>query len=220
MKNPAECWSAGILGRWSNLTTLHPVRRNGCRILEQKQTKETKRQSRFEIGTSLSSFASVQNPSPNQAQSSLIKPNQAISCLDAIQSQPPSCSKIATSPILLRQSQSKPVKMFLNRYLQATIPATIATYCGFPSQMHNPLWFAATAYTNAAAQSAISVKPRQMSPIRPIRQIRPIHAIRPVLRSLGEGGNPPSFAEPTEGRQSAINSRWTEYPVRATFLHV
>ena len=31
-------------------------------------------------------------------QSSLIKPNQAISCLDAIQSQSPSCSKIATSP--------------------------------------------------------------------------------------------------------------------------
>jgi hypothetical protein len=94
MKNPGECWSAGAMGRWSNLTTLHPVRRNGCRILEQKQTKETKRESRFEIGTSLSSFASVQNPS----QSSLIKANQAISCLDAIQSQPPSCSKIATSP--------------------------------------------------------------------------------------------------------------------------
>jgi tRNA uridine 5-carboxymethylaminomethyl modification enzyme len=29
-------------------------------------------------------------------------------------------------------------------------------------------------------------------------------AIRPVLRRLGEGGTPPSFAEPTEGEQSAI----------------
>jgi hypothetical protein len=43
-------------------------------------------------------------------QSSLIKPNQAISCFDAIQSQPPSCSKIATSPFLLRQTPSMPVK--------------------------------------------------------------------------------------------------------------
>ena len=43
-------------------------------------------------------------------QSSLIKPNQAILCLDAIHSQPPSCSKIPTSPILLRQTPSKPVK--------------------------------------------------------------------------------------------------------------
>jgi hypothetical protein len=33
----------------------------------------------------------------DQGQSSLIKPNQAISCLDAKQSQPPAWSKIATS---------------------------------------------------------------------------------------------------------------------------
>ena len=31
-------------------------------------------------------------------------------------------------------------------------------------------------------------------------------AIRPVLRSFSEGGNPPSFAEATEGRQSAIRN--------------
>jgi hypothetical protein len=43
---------------------------------------------------------------PNQAQSSLIKPNQAISCLDAIQSQSPTGSKVATSPILLRRTPS------------------------------------------------------------------------------------------------------------------
>jgi major type 1 subunit fimbrin (pilin) len=30
--------------------------------------------------------------------------------------------------------------------------------------------------------------------------------IRPVLRGLGEGGNPPSFAEPAEGGQSAIRN--------------
>jgi len=93
-----------------------PGCRVGCRIFEQKATKETKRESRSKIGTSLSSFPSVQNPS----QSSLIKPNQAISCFDAIQSQPPSCSKISTSSILLRlprrseaksgQTSSKPVK--------------------------------------------------------------------------------------------------------------
>jgi hypothetical protein len=93
-----------------------PGCRVGCRIFEQKATKETKRESRSKIGTSLSSFPSVQNPS----QSSLIKPNQAISCFDAIQSQPPSCSKISTSSFLLRllrrseaksgQTPSMPVK--------------------------------------------------------------------------------------------------------------
>ena len=61
----------GVARTWSNLDTRHPVRRFGCRILEQKGTEETKRESRFQIGTSLSSFPSVQN----QAQSSLIKPN-------------------------------------------------------------------------------------------------------------------------------------------------
>jgi hypothetical protein len=99
MKNPVECRSAGVLGRWSNLAT-PPVRHIGCRIFEQKGTKETKREFRFEMGTSLSLFASVQNPSPNQAKSSQIKPNRAILCLDAMQSQPPVWSKIATPPVL------------------------------------------------------------------------------------------------------------------------
>ena len=68
-----------VMGRWSNLATHHPVRRIGCRILEQKATKETKWQPRFEIGTSLSSFPSVQNP----GQSRLIKANRAIfPCFD------------------------------------------------------------------------------------------------------------------------------------------
>ena len=74
-ENSTECWSAGVMGTWSILATHHPARRLGCRILEQKHTKETKRQSRFWIGTSFPSFASVQN----QAQSSLIKPNQSVS---------------------------------------------------------------------------------------------------------------------------------------------
>jgi len=34
----------------------------------------------------------------------------------------------------------------------------------------------------------------------------PQSAIRPVLRSFSGGGNPPSFAQPTEGRQSAIRN--------------
>jgi hypothetical protein len=154
-KNPTECLSAGVVGRWSNLATHHPVRRFGCRILEQKGTKETKMESRFKIGTSVSSFPSVQN----QAQSSPIKPNQAISspdamqpqapwglwfgicglilCLDAIQSQPPSCSRTAISPILLRQTASKPVKAFRNRYLGVAIPGATTIYCGLGVHMHN-----------------------------------------------------------------------------------
>ena len=100
--------------------------------------------------------------------SSLIKPNQAISCLDAIQPHPPYCSKIATSPIRLRQtpacravlprrlvapmpceggseakagqSQSKPVKVFPNRYLRAIAPAATTIYCGLPGHMHNQWW--------------------------------------------------------------------------------
>ena len=91
---------------WSNLATHRPVRWHGCRILEQKQTKETMRESRFQIGVSLSSLPSVQNPS----QSRPIAPNRAILCHKAIQSQPPSWSKSATSPILPRQAWSKPVK--------------------------------------------------------------------------------------------------------------
>jgi hypothetical protein len=131
-KTPMAYWGAGIMGKWSNLATHSPVRRSKCRILEQKQMKETIRQSRFRIGTSLALLASVQNPAqsclivPNRdwsvaafvrkrqmgpvapalhspGQSSLIKANQGISCLDTIQSQPPSCTKIATSPTLLRQ---------------------------------------------------------------------------------------------------------------------
>jgi hypothetical protein len=41
----------------------------------------------------------------DQGQSSLIKPNQAISCLDAKQSQPPAWSKIATSSPSRRLSE-------------------------------------------------------------------------------------------------------------------
>jgi hypothetical protein len=61
----------GLMGRWANLATHHPVRCGGCRILEQKQTKQTKRESRFRIGTSFPSFASVNSKPivPNRAQS-------------------------------------------------------------------------------------------------------------------------------------------------------
>jgi hypothetical protein len=84
-------------------------------------------------------------------QSSLIKPNQAISCLNSLHSQPPSCSKIPTSPILLRQRQlaapkrseggSNPVKVFSNRYRRATVPAPIALHCGPSGQTLNQLCF-------------------------------------------------------------------------------
>jgi hypothetical protein len=110
--------------------------RFGFRISEQKQTKETKSQSRSRFSTSFSLFATVQN----QAHSSLIKPNQAISCPDAIQSQPPAWSKIATSPVLIRQTPSKPVKAFRNLHLRAAFQrpapcivvsqAKCSTHCG------------------------------------------------------------------------------------------
>ena len=152
-------------------------------------------------------------------QSSLIKPNQAISCRDAIQSQPPSPStssspsRSSTRPIkstirnpsgleaapgwkpqsaiapnstwfhliplnstcfhfpppgvvptnivktaksaLPNFGQSKPVKVFPNRFRCAKFPAIIATYCGFPGQTPNPLRFTPTIYTHPAVQSAI-----------------------------------------------------------------
>jgi hypothetical protein len=129
--------------------------------------------------------------------SSLIKPNQAISCLDAIQSQPPAPSTSSTPSMPsanldqirnpsrcigtmrnFSQSQSKPVKAFPNRYLRATVPAAATIYCGLFGQIHNPLRFAAAAYTNTAMHSAISVKPSSASPIQPIQPIRPIPAIR------------------------------------------
>jgi len=40
----------------------------------------------------------------------------------------------------------------------------------------------------------------------------PQSAIRPVLRSFSGGGNPPSFAGPTEGRQSAIRNPQSSGP--------
>ena len=80
------------------------------------------------------------------AQSSLIKPNRAISCLDAIQSQPPSCSKVATSPILLRQSPSKPVKVFSIPHHQRKRSAVHTIYCGTYSMIHNLLCFAACGF--------------------------------------------------------------------------
>ena len=160
-------------------------------------------------------------PTPaNQAQSSLIKPNQTISCLDAIHSQPPwglwfgvwclICASTRSSVVLplrphhpprmpstdadqirirqsaisvsLRQSQSKPVKAFSNRYLRATVPAATTIYGGLPSQMHNQLRFTDTAHTNSAMQSAFPVKPGPISPFSPIRPIRPILEFRKLPR--------------------------------------
>jgi hypothetical protein len=82
MKNPAECWSAGVMGRWSNSSTHNPITPPLHHCVSQ----------------------------PNRAQSSPIKPNQAISCLGVMQPQPSSCSKIATFPIHPRQPPSKQVK--------------------------------------------------------------------------------------------------------------
>jgi hypothetical protein len=150
-ETPTEYWSGGVMGKWSNLATYHPVRRGGCRILEQKQTKETMREFRFRIGTSLSLFASVQNP----GQSCLIVPNRATSCLDALQSQPPSCSKIATSPILLRQTRSKPVKPFCKLGRWTALPAGTTIYRAFPGTIHSQWWLDPCADTLRGKQSAI-----------------------------------------------------------------
>ena len=130
----------------------HPAGcRIGCRISEQKQTKETKSQSRFRFSTSFSLFASVQN----QAQSSPIKPNQAISSRYTIQSRPPSCSKIPTSSVLLRQTRSKPVKVLFNSHRQGKNAAGLAIYCGLPRTIYNRWWFAFAADTAIRGQSAI-----------------------------------------------------------------
>jgi hypothetical protein len=156
-KIPAECWSAGVLGRCSNLAT-HLSAVASAKVDHPSQTVHYVHQVHIQIRQ------------PIQAQSSLIKPNQGISDLDC-------------------QSQSKLVKVFPNRYPPTTVPATIAIYRGLPSQMHNPLRFSATAYANAAMQSAISVKPGRISPVRPIRPIRQIRAI-PAIRNPQLQPNP------------------------------
>jgi hypothetical protein len=66
-KNPTERMSAAATSRWSNLAT----------DLSTESTKSIK-------------------PRPNQAQSSPIKPNRAISCLDALQSRPPAPATSST----------------------------------------------------------------------------------------------------------------------------
>ena len=88
-------------------------------------------------------------------QSSLIKPNQAISCRGAIQSRSPSCSKIPTSSVLLRQTRSKPVKVLFNSHRQGKNAAGLAIYCGLPRTIYNRWWFAFAADTAIRGQSAI-----------------------------------------------------------------
>ena len=163
MKNTAECWSAGVVGRLSNLAT-HPS-----------------------------------TPRPNQAQSRLIKPNRGILCLDVSQSQPPSCSRIATSPIRLRQNPAW--RASLSRRLVARKPceggsdakpgqtpsnpvkASQSVFESFPSRQcssrhryilwfprpnTNPLCFAACdlhQYCHAIRNS----RQTQSNPVKPIR---------------------------------------------------
>ncbi len=55
-------------------------------------------------------------------------------------------------------------------------------------------------------------KPGEGAQARALKFPHPQSTIRPVLRSLGEGGNPPSFAGPTEGEQSAIRNPQSAIP--------
>ena len=69
------------------------------------------------------------------------------------------------------QTSSKPVKVFCHRHRQATVPAAIAIYCGFPGQTRNKLCFAACGLNQSHLSSRNSrqtpsnrVKPRQTGP--------------------------------------------------------
>jgi hypothetical protein len=120
-ENPAECWSAGVMGGWSSLA-IHP------------SSKSIK-------------------PRPNRAQSSPIKPNQGISCLDAIQSQPPSRSKTWKMKPQRTQSRFRIGTLCSLRSLRLNPKSEIqncpTTPCGAPSatplEFHliplNSTWF-------------------------------------------------------------------------------
>ena len=126
-KNPTGCWSVAAFVRKPQTEpatpTLHSPRQSSLikpnqAIFHDSTLQDPPsasicvnlRADAFSYFSFLLSQFLISHDMPNQAHSSLIKPNQPISCLDAIQSQPPPCSKIATSPILLRQTSSKPVK--------------------------------------------------------------------------------------------------------------
>jgi hypothetical protein len=206
-KNPTERMSAAATSRWSNLAT----------DLSTESTKSIK-------------------PRPNQAQSSPIKPNRAISCLDAIQYQPPPPSTSSTPSMPstkvgqirnpqaairnFRQSQSKPVKVFSNRYRRATVISSATIYCGLPGQMHNQLRFATTPHTISAMPSAIPVKPRPISPIRPIRPI-PQSAPSSEASAKEEIHNPKSATAPTPcGAPSATPQAFHLIPLVSTQFHL
>ena len=138
MKNPAECRIAGGKDRWSNLAT-HPS------TMSTVSTKSI-------------------NPQSNPAQSCPIVPDRAISSLDAMQFQPPSCSKIATSanPSLSRRNEAMedqtpvyravalrrrvkasqtPSKCFQFPFLRAKLPMPAPYIVPIPDKTHNPLCF-------------------------------------------------------------------------------
>jgi hypothetical protein len=211
-KNPTECWSAGVMGRWSNLAA-HLSAMSNVGFLNRRERR--KRRGNPDSKSALRYLRLLLfRIQATPAQSSLIKPNRAILCLDAIQSQPPSCSKIATSPILLRQtpvkagqSQSKCFRFVifgprfqpLSRYI--VVPPAKCTSNGG----------CLLRWTLLCSQSAIRPV------LRPVRH-RPCEG-----GSFSEGGNPPSFAEPTEGRQSAIppGSTWFHLvPLNSTCFHL
>jgi hypothetical protein len=107
----------------------------------------------------------------NQAQSRLIKANRAISCPDAMHSQPHACSRIAPSPVLLRPAPSKRVKPFSNPHRRRKLPHSslyvvvslprCALYGGLGTKTRpdNPQ----SAICNP--QSAITVKPTLPPPL-------------------------------------------------------
>jgi hypothetical protein len=134
-------WSAGVMGGRSNLA----ARQSTNSTMSTKSIK----------------------PRPNPAQSILIKPIQAILCLGAIQPQPPSCSKIAALPVLLRHTPSNLVKASQSVFQLLSSGhdlAAIAIYCGVQSSIHNQWWLPSSSDTTVQPirnpQSAIRNSPQ------------------------------------------------------------
>ena len=159
---------------------------------------------------------------PNRVQSCPIVPNRAISCLSALQSKPPVWSKSSTSPLLLRQSPSNPVKVFSILHLSRESPAAHTTYCAFPDTIHNQWWLSTAADTTAFIQSApssvLSAVASAKAEASSKEEIRnwsrsQSNPVKPV-RSDRSPANPPSFAKAADGRQSAIrNLQFQSHPV-------
>jgi hypothetical protein len=151
MKNPAECWSAGVMGRWSNLATHHPITPTLHHSITPAQSSLIKPNRAifpfFDMATDPKTlkFATgncrdQSDPTDPTYQTIRNLPRRLVAptCPPQPRRRREPCE--GGSNAKAGQSPSKPVKAFPYRCLRARVPVTATIYCGLPGQIHNQWW--------------------------------------------------------------------------------